>query len=81
MNKKYYFFKKIYPDVLLIMLDKNHYVSYELDDIIFCFFQNDLAKLKAHAISFVVLDNLDIVESYYFSDNFYYHYALLCFFN
>ena len=70
MKNKYYFFKRLYKDFVIIFIDKdNNMRSYEVDSML-------LKYIKNEDISYVMVSNDFVVDVVSRSNNRYYEYLI-----
>lgn len=70
MKNKYYFFKRLYKDFVIIFIDKdNNMRSYEVDNML-------LKYIKNEDISYVMVSNDFVVNVVSRSNNKYYEYLI-----
>lgn len=70
MKNKYYFFKRLYKDFVIIFIDKdNNMRSYEVDNML-------LKYIKNEDISYVMVSNDFVVDVVSRSNNRYYEYLI-----
>lgn len=75
MLKSLSYLKMMYPDCLVIYLKKNILVS---DDVLFQFFS--IEELKDYSISYVVFDELKMIDFHFYSHNCYFLYSAITLF-
>ena len=68
---RYSFTKEVYPDYVVLLVKKNKYYSYSIDRKVLDYikFKDKTYILRKKHINYLVLDELDIVEKYEYSDN------------
>lgn len=68
---RYSFTKEVYPDYVILLVKKNKYYSYSIDRKVLDYikFKDKTYILRKKHINYLVLDELDIVEKYEYSDN------------
>lgn len=68
---RYSFTKEVYPDYVVLLMKKNRYYSYSIDRKVLDYikFKDKTYILRNRHINYLVLDELDIVEKYEYSDN------------
>ena len=71
---RYNFIKKMYPDYLILLVNKSSYTSFNLDKLIYSYYLDKVFKLN---INYIILDGLDIIKKVEFSNNKYYYYSKL----
>lgn len=71
---RYNFIKKMYPDYLILLVNKSNYTSFYLDKLIYSYYLDKVFKLN---INYIILDGLDIIKKVKFSNNRYYYYSKL----
>lgn len=70
MKNKYYFFKRLYKDFVIIFIDKNNKIrSYEVDSML-------LKYIKNEDISYVMVSNDFVVNVVSRCNNKYYEYLI-----
>lgn len=70
MKNKYYFFKRLYKDFVIIFIDKDNKIrSYEVDSML-------LKYIKNEDISYVMVSNDFVVNVVSRSNNRYYEYLI-----
>ena len=70
MKNKYYFFKRLYKDFVIIFIDKDNKIrSYEVDSML-------LKYIKNEDISYVMVSNDFVVNVVSRSNNKYYEYLI-----
>lgn len=74
MEKEYNYIKKKYKNYIVLIYKDNKYYSYDRDKRILDFinFNNKLPKLRKYSISFIVLDEEDMIGmANYLINNYY----------
>lgn len=71
--KRYNFLKKFYNDCLIIFIKNNKLISY--DDLFLVFKSKE--ELECRNISYIIFDNLKIIDYCFFKENNYFFYKLL----
>ena len=68
---RYSFTKEVYPNYVVLLVKKNKYYSYSIDRKVLDYikFKDKTYILRKKHINYLVLDELDIVEKYEYSDN------------
>ena len=68
---RYSFTKEVYPNYIVLLVKKNKYYSYSIDRKVLDYikFKDKTYILRKKHINYLVLDELDIVEKYEYSDN------------
>ncbi len=68
---RYSFTKEVYPDYVVLLVKKNKYYSYSIDRKVLDYikFKDKTYILRKKHINYLVLDELDIVEKYEYSNN------------
>ena len=68
---RYSFTKEVYPDYVVLLIRKYKYYSYSVDRKVLDYikFKDKTYILRKKHINYLVLDELDIVEKYEYSDN------------
>lgn len=68
---RYSFTKEVYPNYVVLLIKKNKYYSYGKDRKVLEYigFKNKTNILRKNKINYLVLDELDIIERYEYSDN------------
>ena len=79
MYNRYSFAKDIYRDCLVIIRRKNKYYSFDKDKLILDYigFSDKLYLVRKYSISYIILDNLDIIDMVIYDSNNYYKYLYL----
>jgi len=76
LNRRYVYLKKLYPDYLIVFVNyKKNKVSFEtfgFDNLILNYLK--LSELDKHSISYIIVDNLEIIEKRSYIYNNYYRY-------
>lgn len=72
---RYSLIKKIYPDYVVIILSKNHLITYNFDlDIIKLVGINKLDNLK---INYIIVDELDLDIKKFIDNNYFYYFKMI----
>ena len=71
---RYKFLKKMYSNYLVILLKNGKYKSYDSDLDLLKFNYYDLNKIRKRHISYIIIDNLKIIDLKKFNDNTYQYY-------
>ena len=68
---RYSFTKDVYSNYIILLKRKNRYYSYSIDRKVLDYikFKDKTYILRKKHINYLVLDELDIVEKYEYSDN------------
>ena len=68
---RYSFTKEVYPNYVVLLVKKNKYYSYSIDRKVLDYikFKDKTYILRKKHINYLVLDELDIVEKYEYSNN------------
>lgn len=68
---RYSFTKEVYPNYVVLLVKKNKYYSYSIDRKVLDYikFKDKTYILRKRHINYLVLDELDIVEKYEYSNN------------
>ena len=68
---RYSFTKEVYPDYVVLLVKKNKYYSYSIDRKVLDYikFKDKTYILRKKHINYLVLDELDIIEKYEYSDS------------
>ena len=68
---RYSFTKEVYPNYIVLLVKKNKYYSYSIDRKVLDYikFKDKTYILRKKHINYLVLDELDIVEKYEYSNN------------
>ncbi len=79
LENRYKFLKKMHPNILILIKQKDKYISKEVDNMIFSYLNNDLNTIKKNKISYILMENLDIIEKNLIKNNEYYKYKKIVF--
>ena len=79
LENRYKFLKKMHPNILILIKQKDKYISKEVDNMIFSYLNNDLNTIKKNKISYILIENLDIIEKNLIKNNEYYKYKKIVF--
>ncbi len=71
--KRIEYLKKTYFDCVLFFLEKGRIISY---DEVFIFFKTK-ESLEKYQISYIIFDNLKIIDFHFFKENNYFFYKIL----
>ena len=74
LKTRYYFLRKLYPDTLLIFQGKKKCFVFEMDAELVKFIgmsKRITKKLEYYHINYIILDNLTIIISKQYEDNWY----------
>ena len=74
---RYIFIKRIYKDSLIIFIKNNKYCCIKEDKDIFKICKNNISKVRKNKISYLIIDNLVVIESHFYKDNNYNKYKML----
>ncbi|MBE6147032.1 MAG: hypothetical protein E7168_01710 [Firmicutes bacterium] len=79
LKTRYLFFRKTYPDTLLIFRIKENYMVFDIDYEIgkYLHFKKDVSIFEHYKIDFIVIGNTEILKSSFFEDNQYGKYVYL----
>lgn len=68
---RYGFTKEVYSNYIILLKRKNRYYSYSMDRKVLDYikFKDKTYILRRKHINYLILDELDIVEKYEYSDN------------
>lgn len=80
---RYKIAKMLHPDYVILLLDKDRYITYDNDFEIIKFIKlkKSCKVLKKHNINYLVLDNLDIIDMKSYDNNNYDRYLKLIMLN
>ena len=68
MYKRYYFIKRLYPKTIIIIKQKEKYISFDIDKDILTFI-DDYSVLDKYHINYMIIDNLDIIKFQKYQNN------------
>ena len=81
LESRYLFLKKMYPTKVILIRKKDRYLSKGIDYLIFNYLNNNINNLKKLKISYILIENLEIIENNNYSNNNYLKYRKLILIN
>ena len=62
IKTRYLFLKKLYPNYVIIILKKDKYITFDIDNKIFNLLNNSFNNLDKNYINYLIIDNLNIIK-------------------
>ena len=62
IKTRYLFLKRLYPNYVIIILKKDKYITFDIDNKIFNLLNNSFNNLDKNYINYLIIDNLNIIK-------------------
>lgn len=62
IKTRYLFLKRLYPNYVIIILKKDKYITFDIDNKIFNLLNNSFNNLDKYNINYLIIDNLIIIK-------------------
>ena len=73
IKTRYLFLKKLYPNYVIIILKKDEYITFDIDNKIVNFIDY---KLDKYNINYLILDNLETIKNNKYINNKYFEFKM-----
>ena len=62
IKTRYLFLKRLYPNYVIIILKKDKYITFDIDNKIFNLLDSSFNNLDKNYINYLIIDNLNIIK-------------------
>ncbi len=66
---RYLFLKRLYPNYVIIILKKDEYITFDIDNKIVKLIDYKFNKYNKYNINYLILDNLEIIKIIKYTNN------------